>query len=103
MNICLNEASIRVRLNDAEFIELKNSGKISYNFAYWPLQVNINASSPAKISSLSTTRLDINIESSEIELLISPDFKKSGLTLLAETVEGHEITLELQVDIHKNK
>ena len=102
MNICLNQKSIRVRLSDCEFTELKSTGKTSYNFAYWPLQVNIIAQPQAKISIISTTQLDINIESSEVNLMISPDIKKSGLNLIAEDNNGKEILLNIQVDILKN-
>ena len=66
------------------------------------MQVNIIAQPQAKISIISTTQLDINIESPEVDLMISPDIKKSGLNLIAEDNNGKEILLNIQVDILKN-
>jgi|GEM_PF-3234081 len=104
MNICLNQESIRIRLNDAEFNELKTSGKLSHNFTYWPLLVNIITAQPhARISKLSATQLEIYLEDTEVGLLAVPEIQKSGLTILAETTDGQEMIIIIQLDLHKNK
>lgn len=103
MNICLHQKSIRVRLNDNEFSELKSSGQFSCRFDYWPLQVNLIIQPQAKISSLSSTSLEIYIETSKVDFLISPYTKKAGLTLIAESSSMQEITLDLQVDLRKTR
>ena len=103
MNLCLNESSIRIRLSEIEFSELKRTNKIHHSFAYWPLQVTIMVQSQAKISRISATQLEINIENSEVDWLILPDIRKSGLKLIAAAGNGEEITLDVQVDLHKNR
>ena len=100
MNILLDQVSIRVRLNNSEFDELKNKGQTSQYFAYWPLQVTIFTQPEAKVSTLSGGELIINFTVSEVDLLISPDTKKSGLPLLAQGFNKQEITLDIQVDLH---
>ena len=100
MNIRLDENSIRIRITENEFRQLKTSGQISYSFSYWPLYVNLKSHPDAKTGSISSQQLNLYIAESEIDLLLTPQFKKSGLTLIAYSANSTDIIVDLQVDLH---
>ena len=101
MNIRLDEDSILIRITENEFRQLKTSGQISYNFNYWPIQVNLQLLPESKIGRISSQQLNLCIAESEVDLLLTPQFKKSGLKLIAYSTNNIEIIVDLQVDLHR--
>ena len=100
MNIRLDETAIRIRITETEFQQLKTSGEISYNFNYWPLKVNLKLHPEAKLGNISAQQLNLSIADADVDLLLTPQFKKSGLKLIAQSCNSDEIIIDLQIDLH---
>lgn len=103
MNVCFNQDSIRLRLSEEEFINLKATGALQYDFDYYPLHIKIAIIEHGSISKVSNVKIDVMLTSDELNQLIIPDTQKSGVMFFAKTETNEEVVLYLQVDLRKVK
>ncbi|MDQ5921951.1 MAG: hypothetical protein QG673_2010 [Pseudomonadota bacterium] len=101
MNIRLDQTTIRIRITQAEFYQLKKTGSIKFDFVYLPLLVSIVVHPLAKIGAILPKQINLSLVESELNLLLTPEIKKSGLKLMVLSVDNHEIAVDLQVDLHE--
>ncbi len=102
MNIRLDETTIRLRLTENEFYQLKTNGRISYEFDYLPLMVNLELQNEGTVGTIDNNCISLNIKNSEIDLLLEDKTKKDGLSTIIIASKQQQIMVNIQVDLFKN-